>query len=174
MVAFWSLALSWHLWISVHNHLTVKMGLLKTPNSNFMQTPSGVFHTPLNYAVKVKRVSRVILNEGRGRYLYDVRHRGGGKGVGKNVTVVLVGCVNGMVTRWEGIKSEKFARRHLWMVSQKVVFSSGSCNSRRDWRNNYWSFSRSTCPWWSLLRRISSPPRFHLPDLSSTTWTLRT
>ena len=86
----------------MNNHLTVKMGLLKTPNSNFMQTPSGVFHTPLNYAVKVKRVSRVILNEGRGRYLYDVRHRGGGKGVGKNVTVVLVGCVNGTVTRYCG------------------------------------------------------------------------
>ena len=66
-----------------------------------MQTPSGVFHTPLNYAVKVKRVSRVILNEGRGRYLYDVRHRGGGKGVGKNVTVH---SSTGRLREWDGDK----------------------------------------------------------------------
>ena len=34
----------------------------------------------------------------------------GREGVGQNVTIVLIGCVNGTVTRGEGVqKSEKFA-----------------------------------------------------------------
>ena len=46
----------------------------------------------------------------KGAYLNDVRTEGGGRGVGQNVTVVLIGCVNGTVTRGEGVqKSENFA-----------------------------------------------------------------
>ena len=41
--------------------------------------------------------------------LNDVRTEGEGGGVGQNVTIVLIGCVNGTVTRGEGVqKSEIF------------------------------------------------------------------
>ena len=40
--------------------------------------------------------------QGKGRYLYDVRTEGEGGGLVKNMTIVLIGCVNGTVTRGGG------------------------------------------------------------------------
>ena len=46
----------------------------------------------------------------KGRKWRQRPHWGGGRGVGQNVTIVLIGCVNGTVTRGEGVqKSENFA-----------------------------------------------------------------
>ena len=50
-----------------------------------------------------------------GPSINDVMHLRG-EGVGQNVTIVLIGCMNGTVTGGGGPKREKFVLHHLWMV----------------------------------------------------------